>query len=212
MNRKDLFNSFNEIDESLLERSETARKNKIPIWHKWGVLASCFCLTAFIITTFCIIRLHRNKGNGTLPGAEEIYPTVMVNDKLYEWYKGEGNAIYSKLPDDCKFYGEIYHTKEIIPKNNCGFASVFDVSGEIYTTSSNNFIYLKLTTSWTENTVVKFELINDVTGEKLIKQSQIAEKNKKNRLLKVSLIIFCFCIALIGFTILIICHKSKQTK
>lgn len=212
MNRKDLFNSFNEIDESLLERSETARKNKIPIWHKWGAFASCFFLAVILITTFCIIGLNRNKGSGTLPGAEKIYPTVMVNDKLYEWYKGEGNAIYSKLPDDCKFYGEIYHTKEIIPKNNCGFASVFDVSGEIYTTSSNDFIYLKLTTSWTEDTVVKFELINDVTCKKLIKQSQIAEKNKKYRLLKVGLPVFCFCIVLIGFSILIICHKSKQTK
>lgn len=212
MNRKDLFNSFNEIDESLLERSETARKNKIPIWHKWGVLASCFFLAVILITTSCIIGLNRNKGSGTLQGAEEIYPTVMVNGKLYEWYKGEGNAIQGGLPNDCKFYGEICHTKENIPKKNCEFSSAFDVRGEIYTTSGNDFIFLKLTTSWTENTVVKFELINDAAGEKLIKQSQIAEKNKKYRLLKVGLPVFCFCIVLIGFSILIICHKSKQTK
>ena len=75
--------------------------------------------------------------------------------------------------------------------------------------SAEKFIQLPV---MTENTVVKFELINDATCEKLIKQSQIAEKNKKYRLLKVGLSVFCFCIALIGFTILIICHKSKQIK
>lgn len=210
MNRKDLFNSFNEIDEQLLERSEIARKNTIPNWKKWGFLASCFCIAVIIIITLGMFRFHKNNGSGTLPGAEEIYPTVMVNGKLYEWYNGEGNAIYGELPDNCEFYGEINHTKENIPKKNCEFASVFDVRGEIYTTSGNEFIFLKLTTSWTENTVVKFELINDAAGEKLIKQSQIAEKNKKYRLLKVGLPIFC--ITLIGLTIWIICQKSKLSK
>jgi hypothetical protein len=37
MNRNDLYNSFNEIDDDILERSDaaTGRRTK-PVWLKWG--------------------------------------------------------------------------------------------------------------------------------------------------------------------------------
>ena len=45
MNRKDLYNSFNEIDDDILERSEAAtQRKKKPVWIKWGAVAACLCL------------------------------------------------------------------------------------------------------------------------------------------------------------------------
>ena len=49
MNRKDLYNSFNEVDDDILERSEIASQNKKkPIWLKWGTFAACLCLAVAI--------------------------------------------------------------------------------------------------------------------------------------------------------------------
>ena len=49
MNRKDLYNGFNEVDDDILERSETAsRSKKKPVWLKWGAIAACLCLVVSI--------------------------------------------------------------------------------------------------------------------------------------------------------------------
>ena len=49
MNRKDLYNSFNEVDDDILERSETVSKSKKkPVWLKWGAIAACLCLVVSI--------------------------------------------------------------------------------------------------------------------------------------------------------------------
>lgn len=48
MNRKDLYNSFNEIDDDILERSEAAAGRGRHSGVKWGALAACVCLVAAI--------------------------------------------------------------------------------------------------------------------------------------------------------------------
>ena len=49
MNRKDLYNAVNEVDDDILERSETAsRSKKKPVWLKWGAIAACLCLVVSI--------------------------------------------------------------------------------------------------------------------------------------------------------------------
>ena len=49
MNRKDLYNGINEVDDDILERSETAyRSKKKPVWLKWGAIAACLCLVVSI--------------------------------------------------------------------------------------------------------------------------------------------------------------------
>ena len=49
MNRKDLYNGFNEVDDDILERSETvSRSKKKPVWLKWGAIAACLCLVVSI--------------------------------------------------------------------------------------------------------------------------------------------------------------------
>lgn len=46
MNRTDLYRSFNNIDDDILERSEANKRKSIYAWKKWGAVAACICLLA----------------------------------------------------------------------------------------------------------------------------------------------------------------------
>ena len=48
MNRKDLYQSFNNIDDDILERSEENVKKNGFAWVKWGAVAACLCLVVGI--------------------------------------------------------------------------------------------------------------------------------------------------------------------
>jgi len=48
VNRKDLYQSMNQIDDEILERSEVRKKEKSSVWMKWGAVAACLCLVAGI--------------------------------------------------------------------------------------------------------------------------------------------------------------------
>lgn len=160
MSRKDLYNSSNEMNDELLEQPETAKQKGKNIWIKWGAVVICFCIVVVGIMVWhrWYELQHPMLGEHCgLPGEYEIYPTVMVEGEFYEWYKGA--AICKKLPEDCVFYGEINQTKEKIPQNDCEFVSVFWAVGEIYTTPDEDCVYLKLTTDWLDDTVVKFDFV-----------------------------------------------------
>jgi len=93
----------------------------------------------------------------TLYGADQVYPTVMVNGALYEWHKGSAIR-FGGLPDGCAYYGEVLHTDAETPQADGEFASLFPVSGAIYTVPDNeDVIYLQLTTDWMEEAVVQFD-------------------------------------------------------
>ena len=44
MNRTDLYCSFNNMDDDILERSEANKKRLPYVWKKWGAIAACLCL------------------------------------------------------------------------------------------------------------------------------------------------------------------------
>lgn len=95
--------------------------------------------------------------DGTLYGADQVYPTVMVDGALYEWHRG--NAIsFSGLPEGSEYYEAISHTDAETPTKDGEFASLFPVSGAIYTVPGDDTaVYLQLTTDWMEDTVVRFD-------------------------------------------------------
>lgn len=84
MNRKDLYNGFNEVDDDILERSETAsRSKKKPVWLKWGAIAACLCL----VVSIAIPVLHHKGGPGSQDPIDD-FPAVAAllyfNGALYE--------------------------------------------------------------------------------------------------------------------------------
>lgn len=59
MNRKELYQSFHEVDDDILERSETVtRNNKKPARMKWGALAACLCMV--VIGAVCMLAYGHN--------------------------------------------------------------------------------------------------------------------------------------------------------
>ena len=118
-----------------------------------------FSLIAFIfLLTGC--GSSSESGKPTLPGADEIYPTVMVNGELYEWRYGR--AIQDKLPDSSNYEADIEHSNEKIPTENYEFVSTFDVTGGIYTIpDDNSCVYLLLSTDWFQEGVVAFDKVSN---------------------------------------------------
>lgn len=118
----------------------------------------------FIITALLFLLTgcgsSSESGKPTLPGADEIYPTVMVDGEFYEWRKGR--AIQDKLPDSSNYEANIEHSNENIPTEDYEFVSTFDVTGEIYTIpDDNSCVYLLISTDWMQESVVVFDKVSN---------------------------------------------------
>ena len=86
MNRKDLYHGFNEVDDDILERSETAsRSKKKPVWLKWGAIAACLCL----VVSIAIPVLHYKGGFGSQSLSDDVVEPIVLlylNGALYECF------------------------------------------------------------------------------------------------------------------------------
>ena len=57
MNKSDLFRAFDDVDDDILERSETcAPRRKVPSFLKWGTLAACIVLVISLAGTACVVE------------------------------------------------------------------------------------------------------------------------------------------------------------
>ena len=163
-----MVDAMNHIDDDLVSDAITYTKAKKRQWVKWVSLAACLC----VLLTGAAVWKNMNstqppqtestqppKAGCTLDGAMEVYPTVMVDGKLYEWRKGR--AICVTVPEDLVYYGQVTHVVEKHPKNNCEFASVFNLSGDIYICPSDGCVYICVTTYWMKDTFVVFDPVKN---------------------------------------------------
>ena len=158
MTKEKLYEVLGDINEGYVKESKEYRRANKSALLRWGAVAACLCL---IIVGALVWRDDSSPSGsgGTLMGADEIYPTVMVDGKLYEWRRGA--AICDSLPDGSVYYGEVTHSAVQTPSENCEFVSVFPVSGQIYTVPDDGeCVYLLLTSVWMSETVVVFDLVS----------------------------------------------------
>ena len=64
MNRKDLYQSMNQIDDDILERSEVRKKKKSSVWMKWGAMAACLCLLVGVLVPLANSLFNAKGGSG----------------------------------------------------------------------------------------------------------------------------------------------------
>ena len=152
------------IDDDLVSDAITHTKAKKRQWVKWVSLAACLCV--LLLGTVVWKNMDSTQpstrppqSGGTLLGDTEVYPTVMVDGELYEWRKGR--AICETVPEDLVYYGKVTHVVEKHPKNNCEFASVFNLSGDIYICPSDGCVYICVTTYWMKDTFVVFDPVKN---------------------------------------------------
>ena len=103
MNRKDLYHGFNEVDDDILERSESAsQRKKKPVWRKWGVLAACLCLVAaFAIPT--VFHQPAESPSDTMASGDGP-SSLVVNGTSY--VISSYLAVTDALPDGFVYTGE----------------------------------------------------------------------------------------------------------
>lgn len=154
--------SINYVDDDLIFEAENwvrSKSRKICYTVGAGILAACLCLAIGLTVNSAQNRNNSIESNviggSTLPGADEIYPTIMVNGTLYEWRFGV--ALVDELPIGSTYYGKINHTNGTVPENDCELVCTFAASGRIFTDPGEDIIYLELTTSWLEKQLIIFE-------------------------------------------------------
>ena len=119
----------------------------------------------FVVMTACGQTSGNNNlqvDSGTLPGEDEIYPTIMVDGDLYEWRKGRAivETDEEAFINSMDYYGDIIKVDKRTPENNCEIVCVFDVAGAIYTDSNDkDVVYLKLNTEWLDDKTVIFDRV-----------------------------------------------------
>ena len=68
MNRKDLWDALDQIDDDLLAEASRPRRKR-PAWRRWGALAACFVLVVTGIWTWERGRGETNQASDSAPYA-----------------------------------------------------------------------------------------------------------------------------------------------
>ena len=90
MNRTDLYRSFNDMDDDILERSEKSKKMSMYVWKRWGTIAACFCL--LVIGGINLFYQWRNIGKQEGLGNHEKPMVIYLVDSVVE--KSAGTLTY----------------------------------------------------------------------------------------------------------------------
>lgn len=122
MNRKDLYHSFNEVDDDILQRSEAAVSRTSPsVWLKWGALAACLCLIFALALPIMLRQSPESPGESISPGIGP--PSLTVSGVRY--YVSSYPGISETLPDGFVHTGDAtvggndpcpYYTNPDIPE------------------------------------------------------------------------------------------------
>lgn len=109
MNRKDLYQSLNQIDDDILERSEvTVQRKKKSAWLKWGTMAACLTVVAIAgVSIFTGSNTVRTSMGGVMREYKNV--SVSSSEESIEW-PWEYKTVYERFPTII-YEGKEYTTK-----------------------------------------------------------------------------------------------------
>ena len=100
MNRKDLYQSMNQIDDDILERSEVRKKKKSSVWMKWGAMAACLCLLIGVLVPLAN-SIFNAKGGGDFQDGVPAEPALIYfQGALYQCCYAEDALKRVGLPSE----------------------------------------------------------------------------------------------------------------
>lgn len=102
MNKELLFDSFSQLDENLISRSEAAKAR--PAWRKWAGIAACFVLVAALAVPAITGHLPRaeraEQEREVVPGAAEHNgPTNLPANNPEPWEPNDPTQLPAHAPD-----------------------------------------------------------------------------------------------------------------
>ena len=110
----------------------------------------------------------------------DIYPTIMVNGRLYEW-KAYGRSVIDDwdLPKGCVYRGKIlYMPGKEVPEDEREFVADYKASGLVFLDPEEDIVYLQMTTDWLDNKFVVFEPVE--TSERYQQEEKAREEAEQN--------------------------------
>ena len=159
MNRKDLYNAVNEVDDDILERSETAsRSKKKPVWLKWGAIAACLCLVVSIAIPV-LFQQSPDTPHDTMDPSDGpsslvvngvsylISPHLAVSNDLPDGFVHAGEASVGGF-ENCPYYTNPDMPEDLVCYNGEYYISMWsaqdygsapDVSHEYYDKMENTY-------------------------------------------------------------------------
>ena len=91
MTRKDLYLSFNKIDDDILERSEMQKKKVTFRWVKWGAVVACLCLVVGVLVSMVTAIFNAKGGYSSQDNVPVVPALLYFQGALYEccdWKEG----------------------------------------------------------------------------------------------------------------------------
>jgi len=94
-------------------------------------------------------------GGCTLPGADKINPSIMMNGQVYCW----AGMAFGELPVGFTYVAELHHIADDTLTEDGQFIALFEAQGQIYANpDSPDTVYVQMTTDWLDEEFVKFSL------------------------------------------------------
>jgi len=109
VNRKDLYQSLNQIDDDILERSEVVVKRKVkPMWVKWGTMAACLAVVVFAgISMLTGNHIVRTSMGGVMREYKNVSVSSSEESIVWPW---EYKTVYERF-STIIYEGKEYTTK-----------------------------------------------------------------------------------------------------
>lgn len=141
MNGNDLYRGFNNVDEDILERSESVKGNrKKTLLVKWGIIAACLCVLIIGAITVFSDNRESMEENVVSSSVADVAPMVCVDGVLYQ----QSVISYAEAKSEFVYLGKIEthitngsdESSDGIPKENFQ-ANVPIVGSEVYEYGNN---------------------------------------------------------------------------
>ena len=130
---------------------------------KYMTIIASLCLFACIAIIVSLMINYKissnNQSNGTLPGADKIYPAVMYKGIVYYWNGmagPESKLPKGELPKGYEFVGNIQYINSVKLTNDFQFIATFNSTGKLYYNANINKVCICITTYWLDNAYVMF--------------------------------------------------------
>ena len=174
MNELRALDLIGQLDEKIIdEATKPFKKRRVHIFYlASAAIAVIVAILLCVIIGGTILKIKRSnheerigESSGTIPGADEIYPTILIDGNYYEWKRGRAILMdYAGRPlplsGETEYYGEIIHTDNDYPTMDKELVCTFNVTGSVYINpKEKSSIYLVISTDWMTDTVVVFDLI-----------------------------------------------------
>lgn len=185
---KKLFQGITGIDGDIVEEARTAPPVKKAPIRRWGAVAACICLALLAGALAWRSAPGESVPGENAPAADgiprvdggsplgDITPTLRVGGTLYRWtgmskqvflesgvatIYGDGSTY---LPEGYQSCGDISGVTRETPSGDLQLQAEFEASGSVFVSEDYPaVVYVLMTTSWFENSYVRFA--SDALGE-----------------------------------------------